>query len=257
MREERDEGYIAPSVRIRNAARNPSNRWLHNIMNSTKLESEFGECPVCRRKEIEFKVWRLGDGTIKKYKECPDCLAKYEEEKAAEEKSQREIEVNNTRQDSIKSSGIPPKFLTEGFSSFNKGWQDKALKFCKKYADDFPIDKRPEEYPSLYLWSAKSWGVGKTHLSCAIAHRIFTRWTGEGRSCPRIYFISEPDLFRQIQATYSFNREDQQARESEDDIMRRLTFCDLLILDDVGKETRAKPDFVRKILFTIKNCRWF
>ncbi len=187
---------------------------------------------------------------------CPKCARLVCEEEEAKDKSAKELEVREARYHGIESSGIPPKFLTESFKTFNKGWQDKALVFCQKYADSFPVDKRPKGYPSLYLWSQNSWGTGKTHLSCAIVLSIFNRWTGESRSCPWIYFVSESDLFRQIQATYSFNREQEQARDSEDDILRRLINCDLLILDDVGKERRADSRFVQRTLFGLIDGRY-
>ena len=232
-------------------------KWLWNIWNSKKLESEYGNCPGCGRENIEFSVYQLGDGAIRKYKNCPVCTAKLEAAREAEEAALRLIDINNDRLTAIKSSGIPPKFLSQNFETFKKGWQDKALSFCKNYADEFPIGKRPIEYASLYIWSEKSWGVGKTHLSCAIALRIFERWDGKDqKSCPRIYFVSEPNLFRQIQATYSYDREEGRVRESEDDIIKRLTHCDLLILDDIGKEHRADPRFLQRTLFGLIDGRY-
>ena len=185
---------------------------------------------------------------------CPNCVPCIIAEMEAREKAAKELEIKTLRSNCIASSGIPPKFLDENFKTFDKGWQDKALAFCKQYAESFPLDKRPVD--SLYLWSQNSWGVGKTHLSCAIALRIFERWTGEDRGCPRICFVSEPDLFRQIQATYSFTREEEQTRDSEDDIIRRLTCCGLLILDDVGKERRSDLRFIQRTLFGLIDGRY-
>ena len=236
---------------------NDVRRWLALRWGAPRLESELGECKYCGKKDIEICVWRLNDDSLLKIPSCPDCSAKLEEARVKEEQAEREIEINNTRQNCIASSGMPPKFRQSTFETFKKGWQDKALEFSKAYAEKFPVDKRPFEYPSLYLWSKKCWGVGKTHMSCAIAHRIIERWTGEdNRACPRIYFISEPDLFRQIQATYSFNKDEAKVRDSEDDILRRLTHCDLLILDDVGKESRADPRFVQRTLFGLIDGRY-
>ena len=109
-------------------------------------------------------------------------------------------------------------------------------------------------HPSLFIYG--DWGTGKTHLSCAIAHRIFDRWNGGERGCPRVVFVSEPDLFRRIQATYSFNKEEREIRESEDNIIKGISYCDLLILDDVGKERRSDPRFVQRTLFAIVDNRY-
>lgn len=223
----------------------------------------------CRRcpEEYEPEYWEVmgcrllrGDGY------CPACRKLVYEELEAKDKTAHEKDIRERRSYCINQSGIPLKFLAESFSSFDKGWQDKALDFCKNYADDFTIDKQPLAYPSLYLWSQKTWGVGKTHLSCAVANRIFERWTGQlvinsygievEWRCPRIYFVSEPDLFRQIQATYSYSREESRQRDSEDDIIKRLTYCDLLILDDVGKERRANQDFIQRTLFGLIDGRY-
>ena len=241
------------------------------------MSSEVKKCLRCGE-NYEPQYWdALGMHLLRGNGNCPQCWAVIGVEKEAKDKVERQAEINTIRHLCLISSGIPHKFLSQGFSSFDKGWQDKAMAYCKKYADDFPIGERPFGYPSLFLWAEgtasnpKGNGTGKSHLSCAIAHRIIERWDGEGIDydypigandrtrgiiCPRIYFVSEPDLFRQIQATYSFNREEGQQRDSEDDIIRKLTYCDLLILDDVGKERRPNPDFIQRTLFGLIDGRY-
>jgi len=175
----------------------------------------------------------------------------------AKEEATRLAEVARIKRQRRESSGIPPKFMYSDFSSFEKGWQDKALKLCVAYAEDFPVDRYPRGYQSLYFWSTESWGTGKTHLASAICHRIYDRWDGTGnKGCPRIIFLSEPELFRRIQATYSFTREESQVRESEDDIIKGIIGADLVVLDDVGKEKRLKPEFVQRTLFSLIDGRY-
>lgn len=229
--------------------------WLWNIWHSQRLESELGICPSCSSANIEFQVWRLGDGTIRKYQNCPDCRALIEAARRSEEETARLVKVSHVRRYMRETCGIPPKFMVEDFSTFKAGWQDKALEVCQSYADDFPLGNAPRGYPSLYLWSTESWGCGKTHLAAAICHRVFDRWTGK-KGCPRIVFLSEPELFRRIQATYSFSREESNVRESEDDIIKSIVGADLLVLDDVGKEPRKDMQFVRRTLFAIINARY-
>lgn len=217
------------------------------------------ETKKCRRcpEEYEPQYYEvLGIKILKGNGFCPGCAVIVYEEEVAKEKADQEKQINDRRLYCLNLSGIPPKFRWENFKTFDKGWQDKALTFCQKYAEDFPVEKWSIGYPSLYLWSKESWGVGKTHISCSIAHRIWERWTGKQRGCPLIYFVSEPELFRQIQATYSFTREEQWTKDSEDDIMHRLTHCDLLILDDVGKERRPDPRFVQRTLFGLIDERY-
>ena len=121
--------------------------------------------------------------------------------------------------------GVPPKFLLEEFATFDDsragGIFRTAKKRCQDYAEKFPLDSNYLKYPSLILFSDHSWGVGKTHLACSIAHRILNRWNGEPISCP-VMFVSEPELFQQIQATYSYDPEEKKYRPSETDIINRL-----------------------------------
>ncbi len=224
------------------------------------------ETKVCRRCQqgYEPQYWNVlntqllrGDGY------CPSCAKQVYDEEVAKEEATRQAEIAKVRRQRRESSGIPPKFMSSDFSTFEKGWQDKALKFCKTYAEAFPIDRYPRGYQSLYLWASGvpinpgGNGTGKSHLSAAICHRILDRWTGnEKKGCPRIIFLSEPELFDQIQATYSFSQQEKQLRESESDIIKRIVGADLVVLDDVGKEVRQKSDFVHKTLFKIINGRY-
>jgi len=190
---------------------------------------------------------------------CPNCAKQVYEELKAKEEATRLAEIAHTKRQRRENCGIPPKFMASDFSSFKKGWQDKALEICQTYAESFPIDRYPRGYKSLYLWSTESWGTGKTHLASAICHRIFDRWNNNDdfqKGCPRIIFLSEPELFRRIQATYSFTNEERKVRESEDDIIKGIIGADLAVLDDVGKEKRKDMDFVQRTLFAIIDGRY-
>lgn len=187
---------------------------------------------------------------------CPDCAQKEYDNEVAKEKATKQSSIMTERRRCREECGIPSKFMNQDFSTFDKGWQDEALNKCWKYAESYPVEARPINYPSLYIYSGSSWGIGKTHLSCAIAHRILNRWKGEDRGCPRVVFISEPDLFRKIQATYNYSAEEKQYRESENDIIKGIISADLIILDDVGKEKRQDPRFVQRTLFAIIDGRY-
>ncbi len=230
--------------------------------NFQRLDPEHGDCPDCGKKGIEFKVYRLGDGTIKKYKECPDCSAKCKEEEVAKEKAAQQASIMGARRKRREESGIPQRFMNEDFSTFEKGYQDKAFKLCWDYVENFPVDNKPKGYNSLFLYGGKTEenpkgnGVGKTHLVCAIAHRILDRWQGIRELCPRVIFVSEPDLFTKIQATMNYTPEEKRYRETKEDIYKDMKYCDLLILDDIGKVRSAKPDFTQSTLFTIITDRY-
>jgi len=221
------------------------------------------ETRVCRKcqQPYEAQYWDIGGMLKTKILRgdgyCVTCAKQVYDEEVAKEEAARLAEIAGIRRKRRESSRIPPKFKDSDFSTFEKGWQDNAYQRCWDYAAGFPIDKRPIGYRSLYLWSTESWGTGKTHLASAICHRIYDRWDGKGnKACPRIIFLSEPELFRRIQATYSFTREESQLRESEDDIIKSIVYADLVVLDDVGKEPRKDMQFVRKTLFAIINGRY-
>ena len=184
---------------------------------------------------------------------CPACreqrLAEYEER----EQVSRLASIATKRREWRYSCGIPPLFMTKEFGNFNQDSQTQAYNKCVKYAEDFPLDK-VSGYPSLLLFSEKVWGIGKTHLVASIAHRILNRWGGEDTICP-VLFITEPDLFRRIQATYNIPQEDRVWHETEDDVFNQLGRVALLVLDDIGKTERADSRFVQRTLFSIIDRR--
>ncbi|HUV46156.1 MAG TPA: hypothetical protein VMW45_03705 [Dehalococcoidia bacterium] len=225
--------------------------------------AEVGKCSQCPN-EYEPRYYDvLGSHILVGQGLCPDCAQKAYDDEVAKEKAAQQASIMGVRRQRRQDCGIPTKFMNQDFSTFEKGWQDKAFKLCWEYAEAFPVDRRPTGYRSLYLWASGNKdnpsgnGTGKSHLSYAIAHRILDRWTGENdKACPRIICLREQELFRQIQATYSFTQEEKQMRESEDDIIKQIIYADLVVIDDVGKEVRANSDFVRKVLFSIINGRY-
>jgi DNA replication protein DnaC len=209
------------------------------------------EYRVCRRCKSEYTAnivdmlgvrHVLGDGYCRK---CVDNNLVKEEEKT-------KGEIITQRRQWRESCGIPRKFMNEDFSTFRMGRDktiDNAFKECIKYAEGYPLNS-PHGYRSLMLASYNAWGVGKTHLVCAIGHRVLDRWNGEEIVLP-VRFISEPDIYRMIQDTYS-NENDS----SEQSIIRGLVGARLLIIDDIGKERRVRPDFVQRIMYSIINGRY-
>jgi DNA replication protein DnaC len=185
---------------------------------------------------------------------CPACRDKKAAELAAREEAERLAGIARKRREWRYGCGMPIKFMNEEFGTFESERQPRAYKKCVAYAEHFPLLK-PRGYPSLVSLSAGDWGVGKTHLVCSIIHHILNRWNGEEISCP-VLFITEPDLFRRIQATYNIPPEERAWHETENDVFNQLIRVPLLILDDVGKEERADPRFVQRVLFAIIDGRY-
>ncbi len=181
---------------------------------------------------------------------CQACCQKIYDAEIARE----QLEISYTRRKWRHECGIPLKFMSQNFSTFEKKRQPEAYKVCSDYAEKYPV-ANSQGYHSLLLFSDKSWGVGKTHLACSIGHRILDRWNGEQMSCP-VRFISEPEIFTQIQATYSFSSEEKKYRDSESDIINSLIGVRLLIIDDVGKRRVQNMEFVQRVLFAIIDGRY-
>jgi DNA replication protein DnaC len=93
------------------------------------------------------------------------------------------------------------------------------LDYCKNYAEDFHVSA----VSNTGLLLSGQTGLGKTHLSLAIAGRVLNRGFNA-------VYGSAPDLFRKINRE-DFGREDGNTMET-------LQSAELLVLDDIG----AEPD---------------
>jgi DNA replication protein DnaC len=90
------------------------------------------------------------------------------------------------------------------------------------------------------------YGTGKTHLASAISNQL----RGVGWN---ILSWLAPDLFSEIKGTY-----DKDADQTEWQIIRMATECDLLVFDDVGKE-HVRPEnrsWHHDLYYRIINARY-
>lgn len=108
---------------------------------------------------------------------------------------------------------------------------EQNLRDCVKFAESF----NGNGYGLLMLGDT---GLGKTHLSLAIANAVI-------KSGYSVVYNSTPELMRQLDKEF-FGR-------SDTDTMQLITNCDLLILDDLGAET--KSDRYISMLYEIINAR--
>ena len=93
----------------------------------------------------------------------------------------------------------------------------KIFNYCRHYADTFSSQSR-----GILMRGAT--GLGKTHLSLAIANEVMRK----GMS---VVYVSAPDILSKLEREhFSYHYEE------EDGTFRSLTRCDLLILDDLGTE---------------------
>lgn len=112
---------------------------------------------------------------------------------------------------------------------------EKILNFCKNYAMNFSKDSE-----SLLFQGGP--GLGKTHLSLAIARAVIAKGCG-------VIYVSAPDVLSTLEKErfggYSSNRSDETEKLLKD--------CDLLILDDLGTEFTTQ--FTSATIYNIVNTR--
>ncbi len=150
--------------------------------------------------------------------------------------------------DWLRNSGVPLRYRGKAFADFKVNKHNKlAFDNCQEYVEGFPM-RLPIEYYSLGLFSKRVWGVGKTHLVCAIVKRLIERC----QNINPVLYVTEPDMLGRIRKTYNH----RDGEETEDEVMRRLSTVPLLIVDDVGKEEVADPRFVQRVWFSIINTRY-
>lgn len=108
--------------------------------------------------------------------------------------------------------------MREGAVSPRKRMED-IYNFCKKYAEEFSLAS-----PNLLFQGAT--GLGKTHLSLAIARDVINRGFG-------VIYASAPNILTRLEKEhFSYNKSDLEDESTQQHLMS----CDLLILDDLGTE---------------------
>lgn len=110
---------------------------------------------------------------------------------------------------------------------------NQVLGFCKKYARTF------SEFSHSLLFQGAP-GLGKTHLSLAIAREVINKGFG-------VVYVSAPAILSRIESEhFDIKRPESSAEQI-------VTECDLLIIDDLGTEFTSK--FTVSALYNIINTR--
>ena len=106
--------------------------------------------------------------------------------------------------------------------------------YCRSYADNFTLSSR-----SIIMRGAT--GLGKTHLSLAIANEVIRK----GMS---VVYVSAPDILSKLEREHFGYR-----YREEESTFNSLIKCDLLIIDDLGTEFISQ--FSVSAVYNIFNSR--
>lgn len=183
------------------------------------MESTTDRCEFCGA-PIEKESFKIGGHTLELPQPCNCPQATSERQRVEEEREKAErMERRDKLHRRLKAAGIRKRYI------------DATHPEAKEYA------RKIAEGKSLYLTG--SFGTGKTHLACAIA-RILTY---HGR---RVKFVTSVDLLIELQSTYG-------KAEAEADVLAKYSNCDVLVIDDLGKEPPTEWALSR--LYAIINNR--
>ena len=177
---------------------------------------------------------------------CEQAVEKYEREKAAEkaaeeaEKKARDQEELLRRIEALtERSGMNRRFLRRRFETFEITDENrKAALVCRDYAERFKEITSTEKNG---LFIAGLPGTGKTHLAAAIANELLAKGVP-------VICMTMIDLLTRIRETY------QKSIEFEGDVLALYKKVDLLIIDDIGKETPT--DWAISTIYNIVNGRY-
>lgn len=144
------------------------------------------------------------------------------------------------------SSGLGRLLQSQSFDNFdlsfykdnekNYALMKDTLEQAKKYAEQFSLNS------GNLIFLGKT-GLGKTHLSTAVARCVIDRGFD-------VYYTGAIEMFEDFErARFGYGEERREAGEA----LERYTECDLLILDDLGAETVNQ--FTTSCLYAVLNNR--
>lgn len=152
------------------------------------------------------------------------------------------------RWDALYASGLPTRFLGTTFAGSPLAVTSPEL--VRRLKDDAASFMFDRECGSWLLWGPT--GIGKTGLAAAFL-RTALGFDDVDDGWPEqddVVFMSVPDLFSALRASYNDRRGD---RPTEADIIERCSDAGVLILDDLGAERPS--EWVRDRLYQIVNRR--
>jgi len=158
-----------------------------------------------------------------------------EQERAAEKLAQEQAEEQRYR-GLIRLANIPPRWREVTFDTLDPNIQPVAQRLAREYAAGFS-----KESPSLIFYSPGN-GTGKTTLAACIANYVLHELRVP------VMFAKARDIMLEIRKTFS------DRYETEAGILEKVSYVDLLVLDDVGVDRPS--EWIKSTYWTLMDRRF-
>ncbi len=192
---------------------------------------------ICRKKALLLAGGYPEDYTEVKY-ECEKCSdTGFVDGKMCECMRRRLVEAG------IERSGMSALIANQGFDNFSLGYYQtpESGKRMKKIYDimyNFAENFEPKQSPNIALFGGT--GLGKTHLSSAVARRVIERGYD-------VYYAGAISMCSEFEKQ-KFSNVSPGAVDTE-----RIYGCDLLIIDDLGAEFSSQ--YTTSVIYDVINVR--
>ena len=203
----------------------PISKVLKKILEKIKV--------VCRDCGETFEATNLGPATAKYCLKCSEERERQEEER--EQQAQKELEEARYRE-LVALARIPPRWREVTFDTLDPNRQPVAQRLAREYAEGFN-----KESPSLVFYSLGN-GTGKTTLAAAIANYVLHELRAP------VIFAKARDIMLEIRKTFSDHY------ETEAEILDKISYVDLLVLDDVGVDRPS--EWIKSTYWTLMDRRF-
>lgn len=147
---------------------------------------------------------------------------------------------------------LPQTFKDKSFDNFDKELHPAAYEYLINY----------KSINSVVIFSPGIYGLGKTHLVCALINKLLDESEaiiiGEPynreipQPCPA-QFVTEQQLLSRIRQSYNPRYSDS---ETENEVYDYFSKFPLLIIDDVGKVQPRDLSFLQLVYFNIIDDRY-
>lgn len=204
------------------------------------LETKQVDCD--KHGPYESHLMGMGSSRPAAWMPCEKCLdEKKAAEQAVEQQKMREQHVKDSFERKLGRACIPPRFTAKTFDDYQADTkeQQRALRMCKDYADNF--EQYRKTGTSILLLGDV--GTGKTHLAASIANQVVreTKYSS--------VYTTASGIVRHVKSTF-----DKESEMTEGQVYAVYSTMDLLVIDEVGVQNAT--EFELTVMFEVINSRY-